>query len=588
MPAKWFDLRPYDAKIERIHQGGGQHALRLELDPARAASVDQEDRLEAGWALEDAGGSGRRAVLFSDRVIHNGSQVQAALRTFFSDDEIKSSTVGQDRLRQDERVDGVGQRAVIDDWRLAEATAPLAPDDAHRVTEGVHRAVEVLRARTSREAGVPLGRQGHRVFDHLVDVQLGHSSPPAPEGPVRARTGSRAVGPAPGGDRTGDDEPSPPALDPHVVAEMGASLAAVKALREAIDQPLGARGRQLEALGRALSEGDRAGAAAVEERLRDDPELGRGAAAVRLVLGIGAAGQWSGRGRPRERVVHDALKQGLLDGRAMTDIAADLSERVTLESLKGSFPFMVRHDRSIPSRVVADHLVSSRRAVEFVADQLGLPPDGLMPDQRSVPWRFASGRVTFDGGANAAVHVAVAQGMDGAPANVQVDEVTGELDRGVIAATSSVARPGAFVHELGHTIDFGNQVTDEERMGVLQRTGIYAIAMDRIARTHPEGGPEAAYLGDPAEIWARSMEAMVINASQRAGDARLERAGGAMSIRPHVDHAPLGDHAMTRRFAELVREIVVARRDKDHAARADARATAEAVHEQDASPRPRR
>ena len=123
-------------------------------------------------------------------------------------------------------------------------------------------------------------------------------------------------------------------------------------------------------------------------------------------------------------------------------------------------------------------------------------------------------------------------------------------------------RPGALIHEIGHQI---HNVGDKDFILEKVRSHKFAQSTRRIVSALEEKGlisPQyAAYLTEPAEIFARAFEAHV------AATQSMEQMGGALSSVGSPSLTPTGDELAT--FMTNMRAVVQASRsDLDSKTRA--------------------
>lgn len=513
---KWFDLSGLDAKIERVGLGRGVFNLRLELAAERLDGMDDADLLDAGWVEEDPA-NGRR-VLVNHRTMNDMRSIADSLTPFFSRDEIIAARAPQDAMRQNERMDGLSERRIIEEVELADQVAMVTPTDRDRIMRSVMGAVVEQKKQMAAERGLPLNGRGMEVYRDLVDsVSRERSLEFAADGGVAFLVKV--------------SRPTTDGEDPMATAEHSTALTYLR-LKDSGNDPV--------AEGAALAS------------LRD------------FVLSM-----------PRPREVASQLMANAKNSGAAHDLRIDaavlggeipvsvvggedvkLSERRSIESVLRDLPFKSIRDNSMPTRDVANYATALTRATRFVADRLGLEADDLIPDQGRVPLRFNIGNVLY--GKDLAAGVMRSQSVADAG---QLDD-DGKLKRNAVTIAVSLRTPGTFVHELGHAIDFGNNFTPEVREGLLERAGLLHRIHGEIGEHYGQDDAYGKYLRSSAEIFARVFESAMVNHALHEGDLTLGSVGGLYAVHRTDGFAARGDHEATEEFLKGLSEELRQRRSR--------------------------
>ena len=197
------------------------------------------------------------------------------------------------------------------------------------------------------------------------------------------------------------------------------------------------------------------------------------------------------------------------------------------------------------------------KALYVVANELELPRERLVPQQATIPVRFSYDSVL----ANLS-----ALGFMQRVETEQSAVADGEDFRDALTINLSVAIGQSFTHELGHLIDYGNGLTDEERHAILLRSGILAAVATAVDKVFPDGGQIAEYYLDEKEIFARALDAHVVNVALSRGDMELASVGGLHTTQGFDVAAPFGDLAMTSAFINEVKDTLAHKREARHEA----------------------
>lgn len=525
---KWFDLYDMNSKLERIGDHSGQYKLRLEVDIGRLEDYDDEKLLAEGWAeeLPRQTGSKARAVLVNDRNYTAASEIAKAIGMYFSSEELRSNYVLQDQLRQDERTDGLVERVLANEWEVVEAVSGVDEADRNRILTAVKKAMAARLERDKKEARVPLHQNGLAVFNWLCDF--------------RQQAAQESTVPG------------------YIAGDFAMSL-----MVEAQDNPDSARAQQLDALALALEDDDLTTTDRIREWMKAEVLDTKGTFtqshppdeypyAAFLLNGsmAGRVPRMSDQ-EGRDQVLMQAVHSGMLDARSVTPIKAKLTERRTIDTLIRQLPFDVKRDNTIPSRVLADHILAGTRALDKVSEILGMRRDNLLEGQDITPLRFNSGSVNPD-----------SESVVGSTKSVAGTNDEDEVEYSV-GLSVSVQNAGAFVHELAHAMDYGNSFSDEERLNILERCGAMTHIMTQIGAA-PEDFPDPKhieYLSRPKEIWARTFVAAMVNRVRADGDRDCLSLGGVIACQLADEMSVMGENDITESFISEVQNVLTQRRE---------------------------
>lgn len=514
---KWFDLSGLDAKIERISAGLGVFTLRLEVPDARVADMEDTDLLDAGWVEQDRASSGRR-VLVNHRSMTDVRSIADSLTAFFSRDEIVASRAPQDMMRQSEQMDGLVERRIIEEVDLADQVTMVQADDRERIMRSVNLAAALQQKRFSAEKGVPLDGRGLEVYQAVVsDLSSEFSEQSVADAAVTflSRIGARPS----------DDS------DPSATADYSVAMGYLRA-KDGHDAA--AERNALVALREHVLDGARGRA----PRLPVSAEPGMGGQAARDI------------------VLSRALSGGVLSVPMLGGVNFRLDERHTIDSVLRDLPFTPIRDNSMPTRDLANYASAVARATEFVAARLGVDPDNMIPNQLKVPLRFNIGNVAY--GRDGVSGRMLSSKVEGAGT---VDD-NGNVKRGAVTIGVSLRKPGAFVHELAHAIDMGNNLSKEVREGVLEQAGLLSRIQGEIASKFSADDPYAKYLSSPEEIFARVFESSMVHHAVSKGDTLLASVGGLYAVQKADHFAARGDMDATEEFLSLLGEEVRKQRSR--------------------------
>lgn len=542
--AKWFDLSEFDAKLERRSTGGLSHfklvlevpASRLEPlipeDPSRSIMTDLADM---GWDTKAAGADRYQLTNFAP--MNRKSEIVTALRPFFSADEIEGSHVSVHSLSQGEVVEGLQARQLITATELKQDIEGVAERDFARITDSVKKAQELQAERLKRQTNVIFAGNGREVYNHLTDT-------------IMERFGWE------------EDEAA-------VWTQRNMAIAA---------RPNQTFGMWMTSLGHALAEKDEVAKGTWTDQViskmmhldGDVEDLHESMVNSTTVLTTRSIYASNPKGENPVTSVRDAVlwRQYDLGPEALDAIQSDIPVNEAFSYYKDRIPFMVVRDSSVPSRLLAQSMVAVDRALDVVSAELELPRDKLMPRQTTVPVRFSYDAVNAGGD-----HLGNARQIKSDDA--EADSVK-EDDRAALTMNISVMKGRSFVHELGHLIDFGNGITDEERHAILSKSGVLAEAKAAIDRQFPQGGAYAEYLLDEREIFARSFDAHMTNVVRSGGDTNLKALGGMHTTQGFDHAAPYGDLERSTAFISELKDTLALRREVRHEAsrKAEAEITA--------------
>lgn len=517
---KWFDLSSLDAKVERVSLGRGVFNLRLEVTPDRLEGMTDADLLDAGWVEEDYLPNGRR-LLVNHRTMTDTRSIAEALSQFFSRDEIVASRAPQDMMRQNERMDGLEERRIIEEVSLADQVTMVEPESRDRIMKAVMAAAADQRKKLNSEKGNLLDGRGMEVFHALVD----HAE--------KAVAG-----------------PSTDLVKGHA-AMLGGRFMQLYATK-GVDHS----GMMETALAQkylaAKDANDVAGQSEAIAALHDSVQSGRGLnslSQINVILGEDFA-----KSEPRERVALAAIRYNGVPIAPFGGQNVRLDERTTLESILRDLPFKTIRDNSMPTRELANYAKALSQATNYVAERLGLEPDALLPEQEKLPLRFNMGAVLYGGNASG-----VMRHMDRSGVAGTIGE-DGQMRRGALTIAVSLKTPGSFVHELAHAIDFGNALSKQTREQILEQSGLLNRIQSEIGAQYRADDEYGQYLRSPHEIFARVFEASMVNHALSKGDRELQGLGGQYAVKPTDHFAARGDFEATEEFLRLVTQELNARR----------------------------
>jgi hypothetical protein len=533
--AKWFDLSDHDCKLERRDTDGASHyKLMLEVPAARLEPLIPEDPrrsvsealLDIGWHTEAVGAD--RYRLTNHAPMNRKSEIVAALRPFFSEQEIEGAHVSVHALRQGERVEGLQARRVITQAELEGDIEGVEVADFERIAASVRRAQALQADRERKQRQVLFDGKGRQLYGHLTDL-------------IASKPGW---------------------------GEAEAAFAAMEQMRQAAAAPRSVHAVRLTDLAKALDGGTpeetASGESYVLGRIGDAGEVRENARFAAAMKGYAA-----NRHGPLVSV-RDALldEGGALAPEAMDRVEVKVSDEEAFAYYRERLPFMVIRDTSVPTRVLAQNMAAVDATLDLVAEELELPRDALVPRQRTVPLRFSYDAISAN------------EADVGELQRIESDEPQdGEDDRAALTMNISVMRGRSFTHELGHLVDRGNGLSDEERHGILSRSGVLVEARTAVNRAFPDGGAYADYLLSEPEVFARAFDAHVVNVVRARGDDELRAVGGLQTTQGFHHAAPFGDLDRTNSFMAELKEVLVLRREARHEARqkASAQAAPEAV-----------
>lgn len=178
----------------------------------------------------------------------------------------------------------------------------------------------------------------------------------------------------------------------------------------------------------------------------------------------------------------------------------------------------------IPRSLKADAYHRASRALAFVADQLDASPEHL----------FGNATVIF--------HLSrrIATGTAGRYHSRSSD---------VGGVRFSPYAPAAFIHEVGHAVDYAFGRGPEKYEALLDETGVTRYVKELVQAFAPPPAM-SRYLLDPVEVFARSFSAAMVNTAVEAGDPAGRQFGGILMASAGFDFSPLREPGLSRRFLE--------------------------------------
>lgn len=241
------------------------------------------------------------------------------------------------------------------------------------------------------------------------------------------------------------------------------------------------------------------------------------------------------------------------------DISVPLDD--AFEYYNERLPFMVVRDSSVPTHYLVQNMAAVDKALDVIASELEVPRDGLVPDQKTVPLRFSYDAVSSDAQIQGTTH------------SLQADEV--DEGRRALTLNLSVMKGRTFIHELGHVVDLGSGLTDDERHQILSRSGVLMDAKISTDKQFPEGGEFAEYLLMEKEIFARTFDAHFVNLARKSGDLNFTMLGGLHTTQGFDRAAAYGDIEKTSLFMSELKDVLALRREARHEAANNAEASSD-------------
>lgn len=521
--AKWFDLSEASAKLERVEDSGGSFHLELYVEPDRVAPFlengDPYDLPDKGWLVQP-NEEGDAVKLVNYAPINRKSEVVSAIRPFFTESEIDAAHVSIHEMKQGERVEGLEARQLISEGELRDNIHGVDPEDRDRILASVQKAQQAIEQRAQKQAEVLFGGRGRELYTHLVAVFE----------------------------------------DRGELGKIDASNAAAGQLLEAIEKPNGVHATRLNMLTDAvladseenIEEGDNY----VLGRIGDSPEDFAMLAEMMGELREDAEAAFEGDiygdlvNESDYRIAEDLNFPPEL----MDKIELPVAESDVFEYYKQKLPFDVIRDSAVPSAKLGQSMAAVDKALDVIANELELPRDKIVPDQKSVPMRFS-----YDA-------VQVNRGVVGSLYTAKAGDDENEAARDAMVMNLSVTRGRSFTHEFGHLVDMGNSLTDEERHAILSNSGVLMDVQHEVDRRFPEGGEHALYLKSEPEVFARTFDAHFVNLARSNGDDSLKTMGGLHTTSGIDAAAPYGDLEKTNAFISELRDALALKRDVRHEA----------------------
>lgn len=232
---------------------------------------------------------------------------------------------------------------------------------------------------------------------------------------------------------------------------------------------------------------------------------------------------------------------------------------LSTDELEAGLGMVVRRDKSLPTSVYRHTLTSLNEALDAVADAIQQDRSRIVPEQGSVVLRVARKFAMAD------------ERFLGVRRTAEVD-TEGDDVQSVSAIAVSAIYGGSFVHEIGHLVESGYGITDDERREILDAVGVRGRVF-RAVRQDLESeridDDFAAYLRSDSEIFARTFEAAIINRALQEGDETLSSVGGLTSGFRGDHYSPIGDNQLTEKFLSEVSKLIDRKLSLEHAKKAD-------------------
>lgn len=239
---------------------------------------------------------------------------------------------------------------------------------------------------------------------------------------------------------------------------------------------------------------------------------------------------------------------------------------LSTEELESKIGMSIRRDKSLPTAQYRHALLGMAECMEAIGDALNKEPAKIVPAQDGVVLRIARKSAMAD------------ERTLGVRVSVQVDADADDEVQSVSAITVSATYGGAFAHEMGHLIEQGYNITDDERREVLETSGVRGRVFRavRAAADDDKLTPKLAdYYRSDTEIWARTFEAAILNRSLLSGDYKLQGVGGYSAGVPGDDFSPIGDNELTEKFLSEVNILLDQKMNLQHQKRQAASASVE-------------
>lgn len=527
MAAKWFDFKDYDAKLERISTAPGHYILRLEMPTARlpepeGGTLVGDMLMDMGWTVE--AGDDKRVVLENHQPLNTAMQIVTAIRSFFSEAEVAAAHKPLPQLRQGERAEGIEAPKIISLKELEGSIHGVEKNNFDRIRASVSKAIANMAEREKRADNVLFAGKGMAVGDHLTDR-------------IAQQKGWM---------------------------DLEASYLAYRTIAEAAAMPNSGMATRLTQLGRALAASDETEIKSAEtwimdaifenaEGLGDQQEKLR---QERLFQAISLRLGEDSLIRPRDFVAGMVMKNSShMSAAMMTGIAVGPDD--SFEAAAAKVPFRVLRDNSVPTRTLVQNMKAVAKAIRYIASEMEMEPNALFPGQENVPARFSFDAVSADKGAEGRV-ASFQQKADG-------QEGENDATRPLVLSLS-VKRGGTFIHELGHLVDQGNKLSDEERHDILRSSGVLMRVREELERIFPNGGEQYDYFAMEEEIFARTFDAHFVNLARSRGDKLLETIGGRQVTYGADLAAPFGDLETSSRFMDMLKSTLEAKKEAKHSA----------------------
>tara|TARA_R110000737_G_scaffold127218_4_gene159782 strand:+ start:11548 stop:13209 length:1662 start_codon:yes stop_codon:yes gene_type:complete len=537
MAANWFDLKDYDAKVERVRvAAGGHYALVLNVPEDRLPGADpglsqEETLLDLGWELttrEDG-----RITLENQRMITSTRSVMEAMQPFFSTNELTEAHRDQGRMRQGERMEGLEPRDMVSMQEVESTVAGVEPENLDRILSSVALAQKARAERLKRTGAELLDGRGWELFEALTDAALERR--PDLRETAAAIYAFGAIASAV------DSKPQ--------TVEMYGTSSAIRASLDELARGISIDDAELRqrAVDRLLN-----GLDMISDERRDHIERSYRDQVQRLPD--------TGLTRPRDVVLRDMLpREPKLTPAVMSGL--ELGKGDTEAAFTSQLPFKVRRDAGVPTRRLVQNMMAASMALDVISQELGIGRGELIPDQASMPLRFSAGLTQAGGQSIGDVRSTRSESTD-EDGEVKVTQAQ--------VMSVSVASGASFVHEAGHMIHNGYDLSTKEIEGILRESGVMTVAMTELNDRFPEGGKTFDYLSDPREIFARTFESHMVNVVRASGDIRLEALGGSQTVNPWDEASGRGDIELTRRFVDRLKDTITLKLDTAHAASRDA------------------
>lgn len=244
---------------------------------------------------------------------------------------------------------------------------------------------------------------------------------------------------------------------------------------------------------------------------------------------------------------------------------------------KAHFAYLQNELRDIPLTILDGHIVPERKLGEKIPDKVGtisiryepgLPTELKWQAAKRIEAAVSAFQEVFNPynersvfGSNSLSIMVTKNGLPEVAAGLYKARSSTEFSVGQIMYNPYNA--GALVHELAHAMDFGHRaiLADDDPMStpnklqtLVVETGAQRSAQVQIDRAIENGARFSQnrldYLLDPSEVFARTVQAVMVEYYHAKGDIELSKIGGG--LRPSTDFA-MSDPKLLNSFTAAVK-----------------------------------